>query len=185
MKSFSTDWFSFHIPHWQELVLPELLKNEAPRYLEIGTYEGRSACWVAEKLRDSENAEIHCVDIWANPKIEAAFDANVEDEPRIFKHKESSMNWLAKAICNGDRFDVIYIDGDHQGKAALLDAAMAWPLLRKNGILVFDDYPWRHPETAPVWELPPKPGIDAFLHLWGHELTILRSNWQIYVQKVA
>jgi predicted O-methyltransferase YrrM len=185
MKDFTTDWFSFRTQHWQELVLPALRKSEAPRYLEIGSYEGRSVCWVAENLREVPKAELHCVDIWGNPKVEARFDANIADEPTIFKHKKPSMHWLAEALGRGERFDVIYVDGDHQAKSALLDAAMAWPLLRKGGVMVFDDYPWRHPEGAPSWKIPPKPGIDAFLHLWGNELKILRTNWQVYVQKVA
>jgi len=183
MKDFTTDWFSFRIPHWLDLVLPQLHKTESPRYLEIGSYEGRSACWVAGQLASSPEAEVHCVDIWGNPEVEARFDSNTADEPLIRKHKQDSLYWLAKALTEKQQFDVIYIDGDHQGKSALLDAAMAWPLLRPGGIMVFDDYPWRHPEGTPVWKIPPKPGIDAFLDLWGSELRILRKNWQVYVQK--
>lgn len=186
MKDFTTDWFSFRIPHWQELVLPALLKCGGPRYLEIGSYEGRSACWVAEQLAEKPGAEVHCVDIWGDPEVEARFDANTAEPPTVLlKHKQDSMRWLAEAIARRDMFDVIYVDGDHQAKSALLDGAMAWPLLRPGGIMVFDDYPWKHPDGTPSWKIPPKPGIDAFLDLWGSELRLLRKNWQVYVQKLA
>jgi predicted O-methyltransferase YrrM len=186
MKEFTTDWFSFRIPHWQELVLPVLLKCGAPRYLEIGSYEGRSACWVAEQMAEKPGAEVHCVDIWGNPTIEARFDTNTADLPAVLvKHKKPSMEWLAEAITRKDFFDAIYVDGDHQAKSALLDSAMAWPLLRPGGVMIIDDYLWKHPETAPKWKLPPKPGVDAFLHLWGREINVLRTNWQVYIQKIA
>jgi hypothetical protein len=33
---------------------------------------------------------------------------------------------------------VIYIDGSHEPMDVLTDAVMSWPLLRSNGILIFD-----------------------------------------------
>ena len=180
MRDFTSDWFTARIPDWEELVVPVLQKSKDPCYLEIGSYEGRSACWVAERV---PSVHAVCVDVWMWKDRETRFDKNTEGLP-IRKFKQPSMRFLAEAISSDAKFDVIYVDGDHEGKAALRDAAMAWPLLRKGGVLVFDDYPWQFEKDAPSWKLPPKPGIDAFLKLWADEIEVLRINWQVYLRKI-
>jgi predicted O-methyltransferase YrrM len=182
-REFTTDWFSFRIPHWEAVILPNLPEDRPLRWLEIGSYEGRSACWTADFLASRPGSELHCVDVWFNPEVEARFDANTEHTPLLHKHKRDSFLWLAEAVARGDRFDVAYIDGDHQAKSALGDAVLAWRLLPVGGLMIFDDYPWKHPEGTPDWKLPPKFGIDAFLEVWGKDLKILRKNWQVYIQK--
>lgn len=41
-----------------------------------------------------------------------------------------------------ESFDIIYIDGDHTAEAAFKDGVNSFPLLKKDGILIFDDYLW-------------------------------------------
>jgi hypothetical protein len=146
---------------------------------------------MSEVLENTPGAEIHCVDPWSShgtgqhPNIEKRFDHNISElKLKPHKHKMLSQDFLAAAQVRGEHFDVIYIDGDHQAKSALADAVMAWPLLRKGGVLVFDDYPWQFEPTDPKWMIPPKPGIDAFLKLWADELEVLRINWQVYLRKI-
>lgn len=39
-----------------------------------------------------------------------------------------------------EQFDWIYIDGRHDYQGVLEDFEAAWPLLQKNGVMVFDDF---------------------------------------------
>ena len=39
-------------------------------------------------------------------------------------------------------FDIIYIDGNHEPEYVLEDAVLSFRKLKKNGIMIFDDYGW-------------------------------------------
>src|SRR5205823_551614 len=58
---FSEDWFSNHIPSWRRVL--ERLKPG--RVLEIGSYEGRSTCFVIETCSRFGALDLTCVDTWA------------------------------------------------------------------------------------------------------------------------
>jgi predicted O-methyltransferase YrrM len=78
------------------------------------------------------------------------------------------------------KYDFIYIDGDHTEEAVYRDATNAWPLLKAEGILAFDDYLWGqdvHPE------LRPKLAIDRFLEEKQGEYVLLSQDYQVWVQK--
>ena len=55
-------------------------------------------------------------------------------------------------------FDFIYIDGSHMRVDVLLDAVLAWQLLKPGGIMALDDYEWNeyrdnmvcHPKVSPL-----------------------------------
>jgi len=38
------------------------------------------------------------------------------------------------------KYNLIYIDGNHEPEAVLEDAVLAWRLLQPNGVMIFDDY---------------------------------------------
>lgn len=68
---FTNDWFSNRIPCWDVIfsTMPTL-KN----FLEIGSYEGRSACYTIMKAQ--ENSSITCIDVWSDQESEKRFDEN-------------------------------------------------------------------------------------------------------------
>lgn len=83
---FTQDWFSHNIPVWEQLV--KLLPGTPGQrsFLEIGSFEGRSAVWIAENMMNSGDW-IDCVDTWEGSEehsaetvqgIEDRFDHNVE-----------------------------------------------------------------------------------------------------------
>jgi predicted O-methyltransferase YrrM len=86
----------------------------------------------------------------------------------------NSSQALAQLIQQKQEYDFIYIDGDHSPLGVLTDATMAWQLLRKGGVMLFDDYQYDREPT--------KIGIDAFLNSFdGYELII--DNYQLAVMK--
>jgi hypothetical protein len=54
---FEHDWFTVHIPVWDRLLQP--LERNAARLLELGSFEGLSACFLLWRLPD---AHLTCVD---------------------------------------------------------------------------------------------------------------------------
>lgn len=206
---FTEDWFSRHMPTWD----PILTSLKPRKILEIGSFEGRSACYLIEKCADLADGElsITCVDSWQGGRehqqggmaeakmteVERRFDHNMRlalgraARPVTFcKLKQNSCAALAGLITAGlsESFDLIYVDGSHEAPDVLSDAVMAFALLRVGGTLIFDDYVWsdQPPEKRDPSRMP-KPAIDAFLNVHHRKLIPYEwvPLWQIYVRKIA
>ena len=79
---FTQDWFSHNIPVWEQLAT---LLPEHKSFLEIGSFEGRSAVWIIENMMNPGDW-IDCVDTWEGSEehkngelngAEARFDHNI------------------------------------------------------------------------------------------------------------
>jgi hypothetical protein len=185
---FTQDWFLNHVALWSEHILPAL-KDRPVTCLEIGSYEGLSATWMSENIMGHQDSTLHCCDIWPNAGIKARFMHNINTAGhgvQVTAHHGKAFETVRRLGAQGLMCDFIYIDGDHQAKAALQDAAMCWPMLKRGGIMAFDDYPWVFPEDFPGREgkIPPQPGIDAFLLCWEGEYELLVKGWQVIVRKL-
>ncbi len=201
---FTQDWFGTQAePVWNNII-PYLMPSTI---LEIGSYEGRSCCYLIETLGHQLDLEIHCVDTWAGgvehqsetfdmEGVEARFKHNTDLAIRkvpktvnLVIHKEASDLCLATLLHQQKRnyFDFIYIDGSHQAADVLCDAVLGFRLLKVRGIMAFDDYLWS--EKLPYGKDPlrcPKPAIDAFININFRKLNILNAPlYQLYIRKIA
>ena len=144
-KNFSSYWFlnNYNIFHY---FLPQDY-NEKFCYLEIGSYEGLSAFNV---LYYYKNSKVTAIDLWdkcnSNSKslnvnfseVEKNFEENLNGY-NYNKIKNDSVTALRKLLRQKNYFDVIYIDGSHNGEDILSDAIESFKLLKNNGIMIFDD----------------------------------------------
>lgn len=178
---FTSDWVSNKAEQWKEL-LSHLSGKPGLRFVEIGSYEGRSACWFAENVLTHATSMLVCIDPWTDrPEREKRFDQNTKRfGKKIVKRKALSRNELPK-LADGS-LDCAYIDGCHEGGAALLDGILALHKLKAGGIMIFDDYAHPGPWLDKIHHLP-KEGIDAFLSLYDHRLKVLSKGWQVAVRK--
>jgi predicted O-methyltransferase YrrM len=186
--TFTKDWFHWAPEVWEQLVP---IMPERSSFLEIGSFEGRSAIWIAEHMA-GYGAEIVCVDTWEGGEehkasgedmvsAETLFDTNIRHcDAAVTFTKIKSRSYEALASLTEKRFDFVYIDGSHVGKDVLTDACMAWPLLKAGGIMVFDDYLWGPPRDALHR---PKLAIDAFINIFGEEIELRYSGYQLIVSK--
>ena len=190
---YTKDWFGWAPRVWEQLI-PHLPARK--HFLEIGAFEGRSAVWTVEKMME-DGGEIYCIDTWEGGAehtledmngAEIRFDQNMElitgnyMERKVNKCKGLSTTWLPAIAQEKLLFDFIYIDGSHLAKDVLTDACMSWPLLKKNGFMVFDDYMWKPPGFSINQR--PKSAVDAFVNMFEDDLAIAHSGYQLIVRKV-
>jgi predicted O-methyltransferase YrrM len=79
-----------------------------------------------------------------------------------------------------DSFDIIYIDGSHVASDVFEDAVRSWPLLKNDGLLIFDDYLWK--KELPV-ESRPQVAIDAFIAAYRDYMEVVNRRYQVMIRK--
>jgi glycosyltransferase involved in cell wall biosynthesis/predicted O-methyltransferase YrrM len=196
---FTSDWFSGSIPVWE----PLLAGLKPARILEIGSFEGRSTCYLIETCSRTKHIQIYCVDTWeggiehdknAMPEVERRFDHNVAIAKRRASHgavvnklKKKSVTALAEILSSNEPpFDLIYIDGSHEASDVLTDSIIGFQLLRVGGVMIFDDYLWCQPPASEQDTLNlPKAAIDSFINLFQRKLRVISGLpiYQLYVEK--
>jgi len=61
MYTYQVDWFTPQLPLWEKYLIPlKGLSNLS--FLEIGSFEGRSAVWLLENILTDEASRIVCID---------------------------------------------------------------------------------------------------------------------------
>ena len=180
----NADWLTAKLMSWEDLLLPNLPESQR-RVLELGSYEGRSACWFLDNvIRPGTTDELVCVDHWvpAHAEAEKLFDSNTAG--RATKVKQDALCYLM-ALCLQQpvsKFDIIYVDAGHDARETLCNAVLAWRLLKQGGVMIFDDYR-RHPPTTSTGYSSTVVGIDAFLRVYELELSVMHKQRQVFVQK--
>lgn len=197
---FSVDWFTPNIPTWEQYLAP-FKDRPNIHFLEIGSWEGRSACWLLQNILTHPSSSLTCIDLFDRSNsleekaaeagllpplptfdiVERQFEENVRAigaETRVRKLKGSS-HFLLRPLPLGF-FDCIYIDGSHRATDVLRDAVLSWDLLKERGLLIFDDY---HLQMFQDQRDNPRLAIDAFLSTFDDLYVVLHSGWQVIVRK--
>ena len=189
---YTKDWFKCGPQVWGQLI-PHLPARK--NFLEIGSFEGRSAVWTIENMVE-DGGEIYCIDTWEGgdehtPEdmtgVEERFHQNITLVRSKFPNRAvvslrgTSVEGLAGLLAHKKQFDFIYIDGSHIAKDVLTDACMAWPLLKDKGFMVFDDYMWRPPGFTQLQR--PKIALDTFINIFEDELIVTHVGYQLIVRK--
>jgi predicted O-methyltransferase YrrM len=181
MPEFTSDWFSARIPQWQEL-LAEYIGKPNLRFVEIGSYEGRSAIWTLVNVLTEPTALLTCIDPWRDAEIERRFDRNNVETGRSNQvRKVKGISATTLPGMRAESADFVYVDGSHEARDTLLDGLLGWRLLKIGGLLIFDDYGWDDPRR----HHPPKLGIDAFLSINDWCAEVVHRGYQVAVLKNA
>jgi predicted O-methyltransferase YrrM len=177
---FTADWFSKNIPTWEK-ILQRFKGKPNIHYLEIGVFEGMSAFWMLENILTDSTSTLTCIDIFPQ-HIEEQFYANLKKsgfENKVTVVKGLSQNELKRF--NDNSFDIIYIDGGHTAAEVMADAVLSWPLLKEEGIIIFDDYIWNIKEYPT--QLRPQLAIDAFITIYINHIEIIHQSYQVALKK--
>ena len=81
-------------------------------------------------------------------------------------------------------YDLRNIDGDHTSYAALVDGVLSFSLLKKGGMMVFDDYEWCGGHADLHHSNNPYTGINYFLKMFEGQYELVDKNWQVTIRKL-
>ena len=184
-KNFSNKWFLNNFDIFNFFLPKE--KNSKFDYLEVGCFEGLSSFFVLSEYK-AVNAIL--LDIWDMPNpnsktlshnfnsIEKAFDNNLSGF-NFTKIKDDSVVAMRKLFKQNKSFDFIYIDGSHNGEDILSDAIEAFKIVKKEGLIFFDDFLQYDKNRA----LQSYDGIEKFLNLYSNYLKIEYFQNNLVVRK--
>jgi predicted O-methyltransferase YrrM len=196
-KQYTQDWFDRCIPEWIEL-FKDIAGKPNLHFLEIGSYEGRSTCWLLDNILTHPTSSILCIDLfegcsergeWSKElydrydmsKVYQNFLNNTRGYGLQVEHLVGPSNVHLRNKIPHSFFDFIYIDGSHIACDVLEDAVLSFPLLKEGGILIFDDYSWEFFEN-PLRH--PKVAIDAFLSVYANKIEVINLSRQAVIRKV-
>ncbi|MGD1917687.1 MAG: tetratricopeptide repeat protein [Pleurocapsa sp.] len=166
---FTLDIFSHRIEIWQKQ-LESLIGMENINALEVGFYQGMSACWLLDTVLTNKTAQLTCIDDNYNPKLKE----NITKTGSQFQ--VNLLNGDTHELlggCEANSFDLINL----QDRCKLIDhveqtTKLAWKLLKPKGFMILNYYGWRNPGNA---QENPKIGIDRFLNS-------IKDQWQTTYQ---
>lgn len=196
---YTVDWFSPHILLWANY-LNEFKGKPNLRFLEIGSYQGRSSVWLLENILTDDTSSITCVDTFEGSAEHhehfrddittlfetfshniSKFNEKVKDKVKVIRNTSQVALKQLSLEGGAGQYDFVYIDGDHKASSVMEDAVLSLPLLKQGGLMIFDDYLW----TCCKKDIDdPKPAIDAFMHLYADKIKVLFINQQIIIRKL-
>jgi predicted O-methyltransferase YrrM len=186
--------------NWEQ-VLKSFAGRPNLQFLEIGSFEGQSACWLFENVLTHPASRLTCIDLFDSVERKLSLFATHTDsfgmsyyqrflhninvaqaKDRVHIIADSSAHALRSLPLNS--YDFIYIDGSHLAKDVIRDTILAWDLLKCDGILIFDDYKWQSPyDPSPLGS--PAIAIDSFLQIFEGEYRKLHHDYQVICQKTV
>lgn len=191
-KTFTTNWFSSNIKRFDTYLSQFKNKNNL-NFLEIGSFEGRSACWLLDNILTGEECTITCIDTFEGGYEHRNTDIDLKSIYNVFLNntkdygnkvitiKDKSNIALLKPEVREKKYDFIYIDGCHESKEVLEDVVLSWELLKENGVLIFDDYGWG--SSIEDVTMKPKIAIESFINCYRKKLEILQVDYQVVLLK--
>jgi hypothetical protein len=170
------------------------LADKEIKCLQVGAYTGDATKWMVDNILKQPDSFLVDVDTWEGSDEAVHHNMDWQDVFKTYSNKNAkaildqqvvvmqmtSDKYFA-GISNEHVFDFIYVDADHTTVGVLMDAELAWPLLKPGGILAFDDYQWG--AHLPVSKSP-KLGIDLFLERHLGEYEILEQGLQVWLRKL-
>jgi predicted O-methyltransferase YrrM len=190
MPKFSSDWFSHNVPSWKQISAEVRWDPTSPKTaVEIGSYEGRSTCWIVSNLLRHPDSKLYCVDMFEAPierrqqdvsGLFERFASNVREPPdhhKIAALKGKSIELFERLRIEKVRADFIYIDGSHFAADVLQDLATFFLVAKIGGLIICDDYLWSmEPAGAEDVLNSPKIAIDAFTTIFRRKISIVRKQ---------
>jgi predicted O-methyltransferase YrrM len=179
------------------------LKNQK-LCLEIGSFEGLTSNYIVDNIL-SDDGKLICIDPLTDTYlVENLSENDIEhnnngwkyfngqydrfpentknnlESKKIELYRELSSEALPKLKEKyKDKFDFIYIDGDHRDFAVYFDAVNSFEICKPNGYILFDDYLWEDYSNHKIT----KDGIDRFINEYSDKLDVVINAYQVMIRK--
>lgn len=148
------------IHHDTAMILAGLAGDVQPPavIVEVGSFKGRSACYLAEGAKVGGGAEVYCVDPWdlpgnihgkhgfTDPAVRATFDR----QTRAMGHAnrihalQAFSTVAAESWPRNIPIGLLFLDGSHEYADVRADFEAWSPYVPAGGVVVFDDYESRN-----------------------------------------
>ena len=192
---FTETWFDSMIPMWEQVFNSY---QNIENILEIGCYEGRATVWLCENvlINKTKNYQYDIVDTFKGSLdesgmegtkkrleeenfIENNFNYNISFFPHInFNIYKGFSQYVLPTFEIKEKYDFIYIDASHRADDTFVDAYFAHKLLKKGGILIFDDYGWKDPKNLHLVNSP-QLGVEVFNTMYDNEYQVIFKGYQV------
>tara|TARA_R100000808_G_scaffold21634_1_gene46763 strand:+ start:4876 stop:5427 length:552 start_codon:yes stop_codon:yes gene_type:complete len=173
--------------------------NEIHSYLEVGIFEARSACFMLrEIICKNETSSYTGIDSWSRWKkktcatikdratrnLEITKDSlNIKEHSVITILNGDSANNLSSMTIASKKYTIILVDGDHTLEGALIDMLLCWKLLRKDGIMILDDYV--HSSMGGAYAVDEAFDLFSTVHVGKFKQIKIPSTSQMVIQKTT
>jgi tetratricopeptide (TPR) repeat protein len=174
---FTQDWFTHNIPTWKQQ-LQHFADVPDFKVVEIGSFQGMSACWLLDNILTHPTAKITCIDLYFQEHFKGnIIKTGVAD--KVIELQGYSQELLVTLA--DEYYDIAYVDGCHKPTSVLQDAILSWRLVKVGGLMIFDDYEFTFPDSP---EQDTKIGIDLFLEMFASQLEVVHKGYQLIVKKI-
>jgi predicted O-methyltransferase YrrM len=189
-KQYSEIWFAPNNFQY----LDEYKGKDGLRFMEIGGFEGYGTNHFCDTFLTGTDCKITVIDPWikyseATETKMVGWDSLINESTYDRFIRNTAENASKIDIQRGlscdilptltEKYDFIYVDGDHSTSAVWKDAILSFPLLKAGGIVIFDDYLWESGERSP------KDAVDRFLAEYAKEIQVIAMDRQVVVRKIA
>lgn len=177
---FTQNWFLTSELYQQRAMLIQKISPAYPHnILEIGSYEGLSACFFSDFLLHHPQSRMICVDpFYSSSNVSTATLSNflhnisLSQNPHKIKFCHETSRTFFTHHPASDKFDFIYIDGSHTPADVEHDMTECWKLLVPGGIMWMDDYLGGHGSIKPVMDRWQQAHKQELREIWrGYQLT--------------
>jgi len=174
--TFTVNTFTDKIPAWTKL-LSEFKGKPGINYLEIGTFEGRSALWVLENILTHPTSTLTIIDLFAENNYKT-FTSNVKLSGEASKFKimtGSSTDKIREIPFNS--IDLAYIDGSGRGIIMFSDLVGTWNVAKVGGLIICSRYSLtphlRRALNLQADDPGPHEAIDTFLKIYKTYVSVV------------
>jgi predicted O-methyltransferase YrrM len=178
---------------WEKHVKPLSELKRSLRMLDVGGYEGEITAWFLNNLASNPDSHVYVIDTWKDSsklgidvkKIHRTFQRTIketkkEDQVTILNIERDDALYHLLDLLEDESIDVAFVDASQDPQDVMIDAILIWKLLRKDGILICNDY-----EVDDLDEhlYKSRKEIDKFIRNYSTELTVLEIGRQLFIKK--
>jgi len=136
--------------------------TKGKRVLEIGAYCGLSTICMARTAESVDSIDPH--DGRQTPRPKDTYEICCDNLERYgVADKVTLHKTIDKGVVDGQKFEVIFIDGDHEEEGIQTDIRECLELLEDDGVMVFHDYENYTGQYSNSWDPAVTKAVDDFV----------------------